>query len=151
MPEVKPLKVKDPNIRRALPRACQIMALELEIEQETQTTTVALKQRLCNCWCFCWIVELLLFIVQLLSIIQTIFDFRGGCLGALGHNHSPLFHCRGYLFFCWFSCTHFFNKKHTFVTKLAPKWVQNPSQTWPWTYSLLIFCTLCFWWPAQCF
>ena len=145
------LKMVSVKVRRALPRACQIMALELEIEQETQTTTVALKQRLCNCWCFCWIVELLLFIVQLLSIIQTIFDFRGGCLGALGHNHRVLFHFWGYLFFCRFSCTHFFNKNTHLSPNCPPKWLPNPSQTWPRTYSLLIFCTLCFWWPARCF
>ena len=111
-----------PEIRRALPRACQIISF-WKIEQETlttieQTTTVELKasnkkqtQQQSN-----WsnnsvivvvFVELLLFIVQLLFITQTVFDFRGGCPGALGLGHRVLFYCWGHSFFSLFSCTHF--------------------------------------------
>ena len=138
------------KIRRALPRACQIMGLwieswaqqlHLKIEQDTDKTSVWSKNRtrnkhnnsrteattlqllvlLLNC-CL-----LLLLLVQLLFITQTIFDFRGAVREPWDMTVSTCFTFRGYLFSACFLALIFSTKKPHLSSTGPQKWPPNPS------------------------
>ena len=67
-----------------------------------------------------------------------------GSLGTCGSGVVSLF---GDLFFCLFSCTHFFTNKSHFSQNWYPKWLQNPPQTWPWPHFLQFSGNLVLDWP----
>ena len=50
---------------------------------------------------------------------------EGGCQGAPGHGHSPLFQSGGHPFFEQVFGALFFTQNHDFWWKLLPKWIQN--------------------------
>ena len=83
---------------------------------------------------------LLLLLVQLLFITQTIFDFRGPVREPWDMTVCTRFTFWGYLFSACFLALIFSTIRPHLSPTGPPKWLQSPSQTWPWTN--------CFWFSA---
>ena len=69
-------------------------------------------------------------VVVLAQIVVSCSENRaheGGCQGALGHGHSPLFESGGAPFFWTISWSPFFTQDSNFDWTNAPKWPQNES------------------------
>ena len=76
---------------------------------------------------------LLLFLAQLLFLVREIFDFGVAVREPWDMTVGTCFTFRVYLFSACFFALIFSTKKSHLSPTGPQKWLQNPSQTWPWT------------------